>query len=90
MYPKDPVANINAAMSAIDRGDLVGAQAFLDRVKGNPQADYARGILAAKKGDYQNALSILDRVNTPQAKNAIDQINKILNYKGAVDFNVGK
>lgn len=56
MYPKDPVANINAAMSAIDRGDLVGAQAFLDRVKGNPQADYARGILAAKKGDYQNAL----------------------------------
>ena len=59
-------------------------------MKGNPQADYARGILAAKKGDYQNALSILDRVNTPQAKNAIDQINKILNYKGAVDFNVGK
>lgn len=90
MYPKDPVANINAAMSAIDRGDLVGAQAFLDRVQGNPQADYARGILAAKKGDYQNALSILDRVNTPQARNAIDQINKILNYKGAVDFNVGK
>lgn len=86
MYPKDPVANINAAMAAIERGDLVGAKAFLDRVEGNPQADYARGILAAKQGDLEKATFFLRKVNSPAASNALEQIDKINNYKGAVQF----
>lgn len=86
MYPKDPVANLNAAMASISRDDLKGAEAFLSRVGNIPQANYARGILAAKKGDYDSALKYLKSSDNPNARNAIDQINRILNYKGAVEW----
>lgn len=86
MYPKDPVANINAAMASISRGDLQSAETFLSKVGNTPEANYARGILYAKKGDYNTATQLLRTVNTNAARNALDQIAKIQNYKGAVQY----
>lgn len=86
MFPDNPVANLNAGMSSISRGDLTGAETFLKRAGNSPEAEYARGILAAKKGDYDTAMSILGNVNTKDAKEAVKQIENILNYKGAVTY----
>lgn len=86
MYPDDPVANINAAMSAINRGDLTSAEQFLSRVGKNSEANYARGILAAKKGDYTLAKKYLKASSNPKANDALNQIERIENYKGAVTY----
>ena len=45
MYPNDPVANLNAANSAILRKDYRGALRFLDKAGDLPEAKYARGAL---------------------------------------------
>ena len=86
MYPKDPVANINAAMASISRGDLTSAQNFLNQVGDSPEVNYARGVLAAKQENYDKALTMFKKAGTPEAKDAIKQINEILNYKGAVQY----
>ena len=45
MYPNDPVANLNAANSAILRNDYRGALRFLDKAGNLPESKYARGVL---------------------------------------------
>lgn len=86
MFPDDPTANINAASASISRGDLDSADRFLSRVGKTPQAEYVRGILDAKKGNYDSAVGHFRNSNNPKAKKAIDQINHIVNYKGAVTY----
>lgn len=86
MFPDNATANINAATASISRGDLASASKFLDRVGNVPEAEYVRGVLAAKKGDYDTALRHFSRSRDSKATAAIDQINKIRNYKGAVAF----
>lgn len=45
MYPKDPVANLNAANSAILKGDYSSAHRYLDKAGDIPEAIYTRGAL---------------------------------------------
>ncbi len=86
MFPEDPTANINAASASISRGDLDSAAKFLNRVGDIREAEYVRGILDAKKGNYASAVSHFRKSNDPKAKQAIDQIADIENYKGAVTY----
>lgn len=86
MYPQDPTANINAAQAAMSRGDLVSAEKFLSKVGDTPQSAYVKGLLAAKKGDYDKALTYFRKSSDKKAASAIDQVNKILNYGGAVTY----
>ncbi len=46
LYPDDPVANINAANIAMERGDLATARKYLDRAGDSPEAEHARDILS--------------------------------------------
>lgn len=55
MYPEDQTANLNAGNSALASGDLSLAETYLSKAGETPQAQYARGVLAAKKGDYLKA-----------------------------------
>lgn len=56
MFPNDDIASLNAANSAIERGDLVSAEKYLDRVNTTRgEAQNSRGILLMLKGDYDNA-----------------------------------
>lgn len=64
LFPNEPVANLNAANAAMQRGDLVGASRYLERAGSTPQAMYARGVLAALNGDFETALR--------QVQNALD------------------
>ena len=86
MFPDDPTANINAASASISRGDLASAEKFLGRVGNNPEAEYVRGVLEAKKGNYDKAVSHFKNSRDKNAKAALEQIKNIENYKGAVSF----
>ncbi len=55
LYPDSPVAALNAACAALDRGDLSGAEKFLRSAGDSPQARNARGVLAARRLDFDAA-----------------------------------
>ena len=59
LYPDSDIANLNAASAAMSLDDIQTARTFLAKVKPGPQADYAKGILAAKEKDYATALDYL-------------------------------
>lgn len=56
VYPDDPMLNLNAANIEMRRGQFDKAQSHLLKAGNTPQANYARGILAAKRSDYSEAI----------------------------------
>ncbi len=46
MYPNDPIANLNAANTAMKRGDFESAILYLDKAGDSKESIYARGIYA--------------------------------------------
>ncbi|MDE6267186.1 MAG: DUF3868 domain-containing protein [Muribaculaceae bacterium] len=59
LFPNDDIANMNAAYSAINQGELNSARLFLSRIEPSPQTAYAWGVLYAKEGNYAEALEML-------------------------------
>ena len=55
VYPDDPMLNLNMANIFMLEGKLDAAQNSLLKSGRSPQANYARGILAAKRGAYAEA-----------------------------------
>lgn len=55
VYPDDAMLNLNAANAAMLDGDYDTAQSHLLRAGRSPQADFARGVLAARRGDRKTA-----------------------------------
>ncbi len=55
MFPDSETANLNAGCAALERGDLVGAAKFLALAGNGAEAQNARGVMAAKSGDYDKA-----------------------------------
>ena len=55
-YADDPVANTNAAITAIKEGRLDDADSLLLKAGNLPEAENARGVLATLRGDYESAL----------------------------------
>ena len=82
MYPDNEVANLNAASSELSHGDLVNAEKHLKKAGNSPQAQYARAMLLALKGNYSDALPKLRALSNqvPEAADAVEQIENILNY----------
>ena len=60
MYPTDEVANLNAANSAMSRNDLSSAEKYLSKAGNNADVTYAKGVLAALKGDYATAYELVE------------------------------
>ena len=56
IYPDDPMLNLNAANLALEAGDLDRAQSYLLKAGNTPEANYARGILGARRSDYAEAI----------------------------------
>lgn len=86
MYPDDPVANLNAANTAIRRGDYAQAERYLAKAGDSADADYARGMLHAHSGDYDRALDYLGKCDTDKAREAMGEIEKVRNFKGTITF----
>ena len=81
LYPDAPEANLNAAVSALSFGDITGAGRYLAKSGDSPEAVYARGIYAARTGDYVSALSLLSRAGQlglgAYANDAIEQLRLV-------------
>lgn len=55
VYPDDPMMNLNRANIWLMEGNLDAAQSCLLKAGHTPQADYARGIMAALRDNYDEA-----------------------------------
>lgn len=79
MFPNDKVANLNAANSAMSRGDFVSAEKFLSNAGDGDEVTYAKGVLAGLKGDYAGAKQLFLQVegSMPEAGEAIKIITEI-------------
>lgn len=53
MYPEDPVANLNAANSAILKRDYRSALKYIEKAGNMPEAIYARGVLEVYMDDIE-------------------------------------
>lgn len=68
-YPDSPVANLNAAMAAIARGDYPAAAVLLGKAGDSPEAENARGVVAVEAGDYARAAMHFDAAGSlPEAR----------------------
>lgn len=61
MYPDDEIANLNAANTAIMRGDYAAAERYLNRAGESGNAVYTRGVLKGLQGDYVQSRQLLEK-----------------------------
>ena len=83
MFPNDETANLNAANSAMQRGDLTGAERYLSKAGTTAEAEYARGVLSALRGDYDAAISHIERAGAQGVEGTqgvIDHIREAARY----------
>jgi hypothetical protein len=79
MYPNDPVANLNAANSAILRNDYRGALRFLDKAGNLPESKYARGVLEVYMDNSEAAKPYLieaQKLGVAKAEEVLTEIAK--------------
>lgn len=79
MFPNDQVANLNAANSAISKGDYRSALRYLDKAGDMPEAIYTRGVLEVYREDNQAAKPYLEKalkLGITEAKQALEEIAK--------------
>ncbi len=80
-YPGDAEAAINAANIYLAKGDLKEAEPFIARAGQSPAALYTRANLAARQGDLQRALSLLEAASAKgldEATQAIPSVKALL------------
>jgi len=82
MFPNDETANLNAANTAMRRGDLKAAVRYLDKAGLSPEADYARGICAALSDERDRAYLFFGKAadaGIDKAREAILQLDELNN-----------
>ena len=79
MYPDDETANLNAANSAMKRGDMEGAARYLSKAGQSAEAVYARGVYAGLSGDYEEARRLFARAQAAGISGAADELKRIGN-----------
>lgn len=83
VYPDDPMINLNVANLYLQEGDFDAAQSCLLKAGLNPEANFARGVLAAKRGDYREAekyFTIAKEAGIPQAATYLNQLQQAKAY----------
>lgn len=93
VYPDDPILNLNAANVAMHSGNYDLAQSYLHKAGNSPQADFARGVLAAKRGDARGALELFTKAKAAGvagADQAIANVRAILDYHPVTYYINGK
>ncbi|MDE5826855.1 MAG: DUF3868 domain-containing protein [Duncaniella sp.] len=83
IYPNDPGTNFNMANIALMRGNLDKARDYLYHAGNTPEANFARGVIAARSGDYREALRLFEQTKAAgieKSQHYIDNINAIRDY----------
>lgn len=86
-HPDDAICNLNAANTAMARGDLDTARRNLDRAGQSAEAEYARGVLAALNADYTGALAYFRHASSlgyAPAAAALTQIEQLVSNPDGV------
>ena len=81
LFPDDEAANLNAANAAMQRGDTAGAARYLEKAGEEAAAEYARGILAALRGEYDAASVYLQKAKAGGITEADDALRQIERMK---------
>lgn len=72
LFPNNVSANVNAANTAILRGNYALAEQYLDKAGNAPEALYARGNMLMLQGKYQEAADMFRQVpQMPEANTAL-------------------
>ncbi len=80
MFPDDATANLNAASSAMRRGDMKNAERYLAKAGDRPEAIHARGLYAALAEDFATARTLFARAaeaGLEQAERALAQLDEL-------------
>ena len=80
MYPNDETANMNAANSAISRGDFKRARLYLERAGKSPEVVYALGVIEVLNGNYDAARPLLDAAAAGGIEEAVEAREKMSNH----------
>ena len=81
VYPDEPMINLNVANIYLKEGDFEAAQSCLLKAGQNPVSNYARGVLAAKRGDLREAekwFKLAQEGGVPEAGKYYNQIHQQL------------
>lgn len=85
LFPENPVANLNAANSAMAIRDFDRAARLLAKAGDSAEAVYARGVLAGMQGDYAAARSLFNAAlagGVKAAEEALRSIEEVENIGG--------
>lgn len=82
MFPDDPTANLNAANSAMRRGDYERAAYCLSKAGDSAEAEYARGVLAALRQEYDEAVEHIGKARGLGLEGASEVIDHIKDVSG--------
>lgn len=80
MYPDDEIANLNAANSAMSKGDYERALRYLAQAGNRPEVVYARGALEVLRQDYEAAMPYLEQAKELGVRQAQPTIDGITDY----------
>lgn len=81
MFPDNPTANLNAAITRIEDGRLAEAKPYLDKAGDSSDADNARGVYYYLTGDSQQAATYFRRAadaGNEYARLNADDLEKIM------------
>lgn len=84
IYPDDEVANLNAGLSAMSRGDYTRAEKHLAKAGEGAEADFARGTLEALRQNWTTASPLFEsakKKGDPRADAALEELDKAANSK---------
>lgn len=79
MFPQDAIANLNAANSALQRGDVITAEKYLQKASDSGESVLARGVLAMLKGDKTKAVELMRKAQSMGIKAASANLEQIEN-----------
>ncbi|MCD8266214.1 MAG: DUF3868 domain-containing protein [Prevotellaceae bacterium] len=77
LFPDDPVADLNAACAEMEHGDLDAAGRHLEKAGDSPQALNARGVLAYRRGNVEEARELYRRAAEAGCAAAQDNLRNL-------------
>ena len=80
MYPDDKTANLNAAVSAMQHGDLRRAEEYLSKAGNSAEAVYAAGMLKGLQGDYQGALELVRKASLADTGDVEKNLEEVIEF----------
>lgn len=82
-FRDEPDANLNAGNAAMGRGEYERAERYLKKAGASPEAEYARGVLDALRGNYDSAAERLRTARDAGMKKAANALTQVENIRTA-------